>query len=213
MKRYLVLTQLILLLCVTQQVYSQISVGGFGMLNSSNLSGNPPADTKYSGKTSFGGGLLLDYKFNEEVTLSFQPNYIQKGTTVSYDLPSNKEQRDSLTINFSYFSMPLMVKVFANQTVYVSGGIAVDFLQEARTEMVNQDKSNDVKEFTSSLDLTANFGIGFNFQVNSLTLFFEGRFSQGLLNISEFAGSDESSLIPQFKNTGMQLLAGFLYPL
>ena len=213
MKRYLLMTQLILLLCLTQQVYSQISVGGFGMLNSSNLSGNPPADTKYSGKTSFGGGLLLDYKFNEEVTLSFQPNYIQKGTIVSYDLPNNKEQRDSLSINFSYFSMPLMVKVFANKTVYVSGGIAVDFLQEARTEMVNEDKSNDVKEFTSSLDLTANFGIGLNFPVKSLTLFFEGRFSQGLLNISEFDDSDESSLIPQFKNTGIQLLAGFLYPL
>lgn len=58
-----------------------------------------------------GGGLMLDYKATDEVTVSLQPMFLPKGTTVSYDLPSYEKQRDSVNVSFSYFSLPLMVKV------------------------------------------------------------------------------------------------------
>ncbi len=94
-----------LLIVVTQSIQAQFSVGLLGDLSSSNISGSAPSGTIYSGRTGLGGGLILDYKVTDEVTVSLQPMFLPKGTTVSYDLKSYEEERDSVDAKFSYITM------------------------------------------------------------------------------------------------------------
>ena len=195
-----------------QQTHAQFSIGVFGNLSKSALSGNAPTSTEYNSLTSFGGGVMLDYQLTDEVILSLQPMLLPKGTTVSYDLPSYEEQRDSLEVNFSYFSIPLMIKVSATKVVYVSGGLELDFLQSATTTLINYDSESDVENMVASMDIAFNFGVGFTFEVSSINIFFELRYSQGLLNISDFPENSETDLALEFKNTGTQLLVGIMYP-
>ena len=200
-----------LLIIVAQPVQAQFSVGLLGDLNSSNISGSAPSGTKYSGRTGLGGGLILDYKITDEVTISLQPMFLPKGTTISYDLPSYKEEVDSVDAEFSYVTIPLMVKVKASKVVYVTSGFDVGFLQSANATLINMDGEKDISENIESMDISVNFGVGFTFEVSSFNLFFEGRYSQGLFNVSNFSDINENDISSDFKNTGMQLLFGALY--
>lgn len=202
---------IILLLSFNIQLDAQFSVGLFGDLSNSSLSGNAPPSTVYNSIMGIGGGLMFDYKATDEVTVSLQPMFIPKGTTVSYDLPSYKEQRDSLNVQFSYVSIPLMVKVAASKVVYVSGGFEVDLLQSVKAKMVNIEAEEDITSEIKSYDISANFGVGFTFDVSPVNLFFELRFSMGLMNVSKIS-SEEWDIPPEFKNTSTQLLFGIMYP-
>lgn len=204
---------ILFLLLNLPQIYAQVSIGAFGILNSSNFSGNPPSGTEYTGRTALGGGIIADYKFNDEVTLSLQPMLLPKGTMVSYDLPSYEEQLDSVSVDLSYFSIPIVVKVSTGKLFYVSGGIQFDFLQNGKAIETNGNLETDIKNKLESYDIAANFGVGMQFKISSLNLFLEGRYSQGLINVSKFQNDSETNIVSQFKNTGIQLLAGILFPL
>ncbi len=200
-----------LLIIVTQPTQAQFSVGLLGDLSSSNISGSAPSGTIYSGRTGLGGGLILDYKVTDEVTVSLQPMFLPKGTTVSYDLKSYEEERDSVDAKFSYITIPIMAKVKASKVVYVTGGFDVGFLQSATATLINVEGEKDISDNITSTDISVNFGVGFTFEVSSFNLFFEGRYSQGLFNASNFPDNNENDISSDFKNTGMQLLFGALY--
>ena len=195
----------------TQVSNAQFSVGLLGDLSSSNISGSAPSGTMYSGRTGLGGGLIFDYKVTDEVTISLQPMYLPKGTTISYDLKSYEEERDSVDVKFSYVTIPIMVKVKATKVVYVTSGFDVGFLQSATKTNINVDGEEDISDNISSTDISVNFGVGFTFKVGSFNLFFEGRYSQGLFNASKFTDDNENDISSDFKNTGTQLLFGALY--
>lgn len=211
MKHIKIILFAMLVLIVTQPIQAQFSVGLLGDLSSSNISGSAPSGTVYTGRTGLGGGLILDYKVTDEVTISLQPMYLPKGTTVSYDLPSYEEERDSVDAKFSYITIPIMAKVNASKVVYVTGGFDVGFLQSATATNINVDGEEDISDNISSTDISVNFGVGFTFEVSSFNLFFEGRYSQGLFNASNFPENNEEDISSDFKNTGMQLLFGALY--
>ncbi|VAX15135.1 hypothetical protein MNBD_IGNAVI01-1816 [hydrothermal vent metagenome] len=202
---------IMLLIVVTQPMQAQFSVGILGDLSSSNISGDAPSKTKYSGRTGFGHGIIVDYKVTDEITLSIQPMYLPKGTTISYDLPSYEKERDSVDAKFKYITIPLMIKVNATKVVYVTSGFDVGFLQSATATMINVDGEQDITDKIQSMDISVNFGVGFTFQVSSFNLFFEGRYSQGLYNVSNFPDKNENNISSDFKNTGTQLLFGALY--
>lgn len=200
-----------LVFIITQPLHAQFSIGLLGDLSSSNISGSAPSGTVYTGRTDLGGGLILDYKVTDDVTLSLQPMYLPKGTTLSYDLPSYEEEIDSVDAKFSYITIPLMVKVKASKVVYVTSGFDVGFLQSATTTKINIGDEKDISDNIESMDVSVNFGVGFTFKVASFNLFFEGRYSQGLFNASNYADNNENDISSDFKNTGTQLLFGALY--
>ncbi len=76
---------------------------------SSSISGDAPEDASYSGKIGFSGGLIADFTLTEDIILSIQPRYLQKGTSVAYDV-GEYELRDSLTATLDYISLPIMLK-------------------------------------------------------------------------------------------------------
>ncbi len=200
-----------LVLSIAKPAEAQFSVGLFGDFSMANLSGNAPSETAYTGRSGIGGGILIDYKITDDVTISLQPMFLPKGTTVSYDLPSYKEQRDSAIAKFDYVTIPLMIKVKATKVVYVTAGLDFNFLQSANIEQVNFEKTDNVEEFVKSTDVSANFGVGLTFEISVFNMFIEGRYSQGLTNASAFPEDSDTDIPLEFKNTGMQILFGVLY--
>lgn len=202
---------LFLFISFSQIDYAQISVGAIGNLNNSNISGDAPSKVKYTGRTALGGGLIVEYKITDEVYISLQPMLLPKGTTISYDLPSYEEERDSAVAKLTYYTIPLMVKVFANKTVFVTSGFDIGFLQSANSELSNIDKEKDISKNFKSTDISFNFGVGLTFKIRFLNLFIEGRYSQGLFNTSNFPKENEYNIPTEFKNTGIQVLFGAMY--
>jgi hypothetical protein len=211
MKQFKLMLIVILLVVITQPIHAQFSIGMLGVMSSSDISGSAPSGTVYTGRTGLGGGFIFDYKITNDITLSLQPMYLPRGTTVSYDLPSYEEELDSLDAKFSYITIPIMIKVKASKVVYVTSGFDFGFLQSATKTNINLDSEEDISDNIKSTDISVNFGVGFTFDVASFNLFFEGRYSQGLLNASKYPENNEDDISSDFKNTGMQLLFGALY--
>ena len=89
----------------------QVTLGAFGGLNSSKLSGDATANGSYNSLMGGNFGALIDLRLSESLYLSLQPSYSQEGARVFYTVKGETEAVDSVKIRLNYFSLPLFLKV------------------------------------------------------------------------------------------------------
>ena len=203
------------LLLLVQPAAAQFNLGVMGGINKSNLSGDAPSKAKYTSRNGFAGGVFVDVNIARDVFLSFQPMFMQKGTTIAVDVPGERDPKDSLNVNLNYISLPLMVKVISgNGKTYVTGGLDVGFRQGATVKTINGAGSEqDIQESIQQVDIAVNFGLGIMIPLGTPKLIFELRYVQGLADISNIKAEPEGeSLPPQFKTGGFQLFTGLMIP-
>lgn len=195
-------------------IFSQIYIGATGGLMSSSLSGDAPEDASYSGKTGFSGGLIADFTLTEDIVLSIQPRYLQKGTSVAYDV-GEYELRDSLTATFDYVSLPVMVKITSlNKRIYFSSGLDFGYLMNSTVENIVDGSTKDVNELVKNYDISATFGFGVNIPIGSPIISLELRYMQSLLNLSDISTSESGSTFPfRFRTSGFQFLTSIIFPI
>jgi len=195
-------------------IFSQIYIGATGGLMSSSLSGDAPEDASYSGKTGFSGGLIADFTLTEDIVLSIQPRYLQKGTSVAYDV-GEYELRDSLTATFDYVSLPVMVKITSlNKRIYFSSGLDFGYLMNSTVENIVDGSTKDVNELIKNYDISATFGFGVNIPIGSPIISLELRYMQSLLNLSDISTSESGSTFPfRFRTSGFQFLTSIIFPI
>ena len=204
------LTILILsLLFYSSLSMGQVTLGAFGGLNSSKLSGDASAKGSY--KSLMGGnfGALIDVKLTEGFYLSLQPSYSQEGTRVFYSVQGEKELVDSVKIRLNYFSLPLLLKITStNERFYAISGIETGLLLNAST-IIGEDKEElaDVSQW----NIAVHFGAGIRIPVGYPSIFVELRYSQGLLNLTDQPLN--TNIIPRVKTAGFKILAGVEFPL
>ena len=194
--------------------FSQTYIGATGGLMSSSLSGDAPEDASYSGKTGFSGGLIADFTLTEDIVLSIQPRYLQKGTSVAYDV-GEYELRDSLTATFDYVSLPVMVKITSlNKRIYFSSGLDFGYLMNSTVENIVDGSTKDVNELIKNYDISATFGFGVNIPIGSPIISLELRYMQSLLNLSDISTSESGSTFPfRFRTSGFQFLTSIIFPI
>ncbi len=193
----------------------QFHAGVYGGFNSATLSGASPPDWHYMSKIGLAAGAIAEINLTQDVRLSLQPGFLQKGAVIGVDVPGERDPKDSLSINLSYASFPLLVKIIHdNGRVYLSGGVDIGLLQKASyKEIIGDGESLDISEKFDSVDIIAMFGVGFIFPLGRTKLQIELRYSQGLLNISNFESRNpDRYLPPEFKTKGLQMLAGVILP-
>ena len=195
-------------------IFSQIYIGATGGLMSSSLSGDAPEDASYSGKTGFSGGLIADFTLTEDIVLSIQPRYLQKGTSVAYDV-GEYELRDSLTATFDYVSLPVMVKITSlNKRIYFSSGLDFGYLMNSTVENIVDGSTKDVNELIKNYDISATFGFGVNIPIGSPIISLELRYMQSLLNLSDISTSESGTTFPfRFRTSGFQFLTSIIFPI
>ena len=193
---------------------AQVTIGAFGVLNSSGLSGDAPDDFSYTGKTGFGFGLIGEFHLTNDVWLSVQPMSLARGTNIALKTDDEEDPVDAFDLKLSYIAVPILAKfVTAGGKVYVTSGINVSFLSSAKLVAVegNEDEI-DVKDSFKNMDLAVDFGVGGQLPLGRIKIMLEARYEQGLLNISEEQLQNQA-LEARLRSSGLQLLVGILLPL
>ena len=206
----------ILFLFVFQNIsiFSQTYFGATGGLMSSSLSGDAPKDASYSSKTGFSGGLVVDFTLLEDVVLSIQPRYLQKGSAIAYDV-GKYELQDSLTATLDYISLPVMVKINSlNKRIFFSTGLDFGYLMNSSLENIVDGSTKDVGNLFKTIDISATFGFGVNIPIGSPIISLELRYMQSLLNLSDISSSESGTTFPyRFRTSGFQFLTSILFPI
>ncbi len=191
---------------------AQFSVGLFGGANNTGLIGDAPQGSTYRDHLGFGIGVLGEYKFTSDVGLSIQPMFIQKGVNIAYSVRDQREPQDSIEIIINYFSVPILIKVYAgNEIMYVSGGIDIGYKLNASFRRIPSESEKDISDSFKDFNIAAIFGVGAQFRFSQFHIFVEGRYSQGLGNISNPNPGEPEELNPSFRTSGLQLYAGLIY--
>jgi hypothetical protein len=205
----------LLILCIlfpTTFINAQFSVGIFGGVNNSGLIGDAPQGSTYRDRTGFETGILAEYKITSDVGISLQPMFIEKGVKIAYSVFSEREPIDSLEIAINYFSVPILMKVYAgNEIMYVSGGFDIGYKLDATFKGVESGLEKDVTDAFKDFNIAAIVGVGAQFRLSQFYIFLEGRYSQGLGNNSSPDPDDPKEINPSFRTSGLQLFAGLIY--
>ena len=101
----------------------------------------------------------------------------------------------------------------ANNLLYVSGGFDIGYKLDASFKRIGSDTEKDISDSFNDFDIAAIFGVGAQIKLGQFYLFIEGRYSQGLGNISSPIEGEPEELNPSFRTTGLQLFAGVILTL
>jgi hypothetical protein len=206
-----------LLLALVPQADAQVRIGAYGGITSSGLTGDAPQNAEYRKRIGPVIGALVEVPVADNVLISVQPSWKQKGTKIAVDVEGQDERQDSLSLGLSYASIPVLMKIeTAGGKVFVNSGFDAGFLLDAKLSPVEGDgEDEDVSDLIKDFDLAVNFGVGGQFPIGLPRLTIEARYSQSLTNNSNVSvdiGADE--LIPtRFRSSGFEFLAGIWIPL
>lgn len=182
-----------------------VKFGAKAALNIANLTGDLEDNSSLIG---FQVGAFAEFKFSEK--FSFQPEllYSTQGAKTSYSEDYSQELRGqsfakavvdtssnnysenySNTYKLSYLTIPLMLKYYATPKFNVEVGPQIAFLLSAKDDYSYENSegdaesgSEDMKEFTSALDFSLNFGLGYDITENIVAGL---RYNLGLLNVAD----------------------------
>ncbi len=189
---------------------AQPNIGIYGGFNNSSLSGDAPKDAIYTPRIGFLTGLNIDFKISDEVLLSFQPGYGTAGAKLALKDNTGEKYIDSIDISLNYLILPVMINIISNnQRFYFNSGIEVGLLTKASA--YNGAETVDLQSEINEVNVTANFGLTYLIPIGKPFLFFDLRYSQGLINIS-YSGNN-SSYVPRIKSSGLKFRTGIQIPL
>jgi hypothetical protein len=224
MKRLTFLIAAPLVLFFGMSASAQHRIGVIGGLNIANVEAEfDDATMDVSNKTVFGIGGVVDLRLNENFSLCMQPLYQQKGALVT-------QLTDNLDFPFkaAFLELPVFLKAEFGNTVrpYLMAGPTIGYLLSADTEVEYSGLTfkGDLKEVTEKIDFGLGFGAGLRYPISTVSIFVEGRYILGLLNMQK-GGTIEMSAGPiveeitwdkdvdAYKNRGIQIMAGVAFAL
>jgi hypothetical protein len=146
--------------------------------------GDVPPENHYEGITGFGGGIAFDYYLKNDVAISIQPMFIQKGA----DLVWERSNTELARVDFRSFDFNFLLDSKRSEN-----GVTEDFT-----------------DGFESFEVGASFGIGGLIAVGKNYVMIEGRYSQGFSNIASenLTPNDDTTSV---KTTGFLLVVGWLF--
>jgi hypothetical protein len=214
----------LLALFFSMSASAQHRIGVIGGLNIANVDAEfDDATMDVSNKTVFGFGGVVDLRLNEHFSLYMQPLYQQKGalvTQMNTDL--------DFPFKFAFLELPVFLKAEFGNIVrpYLMAGPTIGYLLSADTEVEYSGLTfkGDLKEVTEKIDFGLGFGAGLRYPISTVSIFVEGRYTLGLVNMQK-GGTFEISAGPiveeitwdkdvdAYKNRGIQIMAGVTFAL
>jgi len=223
MNKFNPLFVVLLALFIALPASAQVKLGVIGGANLANLNGKDVDGEKidFSSRTAFGVGGVLDVGLSENVSLRFEPMYLQKGT----EFTDTDPDLGTATFAFKagYLEVPALLKIALGTSstrpyLMVGPSIGVNLSSKLKFSASGISAELDAKEITKSTDFGLAFGAGLSFPVSTSSIFVEGRYNLGLLDIAKegtlkFMGEDIVSGDAEVKTRGLQIMAGIAFPL
>ncbi len=212
MKTALVALTATLLVVGPSEATGQVNLGVFGGASLTDLAGDAPLGTKYENTTGIAAGILGEFRLGNDIWLSLQPMYVEKGSDLLVDFKPMGEP-DTLGFALDYIMLPILLKLVSrNGKTYAAGGLDVGFLSAATIGAA--DESVDVRNSLNKIDLSADFAFGVMLPIGRPALMLEARYTQSILNVAKpNPDFDPGTLPTRFRSSGLQLFGGLLYPL
>lgn len=188
----------ILVLCLSSGLMAQgtkIMAGlSFSKLHGEELSETAERRTGFLGGLGFAMGM-------EKVTLEMEFLYFQKG----YSLEASPGEKVDFVL--TEISMPILIRIkfLPRSSPYVFGGGEAAYVLSFKSKVQGQEVE-DLNDLVKSFDYGLVFGAGFEFAMDLLSFFVEGRYHYGLANIGE--DLDEGEAI---RTRAVVLMAGFRF--
>jgi outer membrane protein OmpA-like peptidoglycan-associated protein len=201
MKRITLLLLSFSIIAATALAQNRVS-GGLSLgANYSKLSaGDNNSGGTYDWKWKWGpaGGLFLDFPIGNMLSINPSLLYSSMGTKYDFTDPiSNTTMK--WTQNLGYFSIPVLLKIKAGNSIGILLGPQVDFLVGARIKDENDNKTDNKSDFKST-----DFALSGGLQImpNS-PVSFTLRYIHGLADIRD-ASSNTTTFSGAFHNRGIQ---------
>lgn len=224
MKRLIFSIAALLALFFSMSASAQPRLGVVGGLNIADVNADfDDEEMDVSDKTVFGFGGVVDLRLSENFSLYLQPMYLQKGTRVT-----DKVDNIEFPFTYAFLELPVFLKAEFGSAVrpYIMAGPTVGYLLSAEVEGEYSGLTfkGDLKEVTEDLDFGLGFGAGLRYPLSTISIFVEGRYTLGLVNMQK-GGTFTMSAGPiteeitwdkdedAYKNRGIQIMAGVAFAL
>jgi hypothetical protein len=201
-----------LLVAAPGEANGQVNLGVFGGTSLTDLAGDAPPGTKYESSTGFAAGILGEFLLTDDIWLSLQPMYVQKGSDLLVGFKQGSVP-DTLGLALDYVTLPILVKFMSgNRKTYFAGGLDIGFLASAT--LTDDDESTDLKDSLNDIDLSADFAFGLMLPIGRPALTLEARYTQSILNVAKQDPDSDPGVLPaRFRSSGFQFFGGVVYPL
>lgn len=192
--------------------WGQVDLGVFAGIDNGRLSGDKLSKTSdYKSRRGFIVGLSIDPQINDLISLSIQPGYISTGSKIQVPDTIRNQYKDSIKITVDYLILDIFIKIQSkSKRLYFSSGLEFGYGLSLVVE--NELEEVDISDELNKWNLAAVFGIGYKVPIKKSSLYFELRYSQGLVNMAK-PDIEEDYNIPRVKISGIKFVTGFQIPI
>ena len=199
------------LLVIQLDSLAQVELGAYAGIDNGKLSGDKYPNTQYKPSAGILVGLSIDAQISDLISLSIQPGFTSTGSRIQVPDSISNEWKDSISIDFEYLLLPIYIKIQSkSKRLYFSSGFEFGYGLSlvVKNEIDEVDITNELNKWNVSMV----FGIGYKIPIKRSGLYFELRYSQGLVNLTK-ADPQEDDNIPRVKISGLKLVTGFQIPI
>lgn len=166
-----------------------------------------PSDADVTDKPSYRMGFIagLGYEFSLAPTFAIEVDALYHQRGFKY-VDKDTDYETKLVMKSDVVSVPILAKYMFPGSVafFIQGGFEVAFVLSSKADVTvttyvdgavdsEEKTSEDVKEFTSSMDYGAVFGAGIVLPMGKSKLVIDGRYYLGLANMLDFSGEDATT--------------------
>ncbi|MBU1701549.1 MAG: PorT family protein [Candidatus Eisenbacteria bacterium] len=181
---------------------------------------NPPSDQDRGAITGFGGGAVLTFGLGEVISLDTEILYLQKGVHTEAVLDDgNWAQGFENDFKLDYVTFSPLLKIGGQGksfSPYFIAGPEISYLVKATANETywygspseKQKKETTLDEFMEELTWGWTAGGGLEIPTESVSIFFEGRYAQGLSNIWT---QESTSAWGEEKPSGIYIFGGIRF--
>ena len=201
-------------------IAGELSIGAKAGLITTSVTGVPQEweDSK-SYRTSFVGGMFLNYAIDDAFSLQPELLYVPKGVTGNlYDGFISVD----VTPSFEFLELPILAKYTFptggkwHPCVFAGPSFAYVLSSKLKISAGWLSTSIDISSLTNDTEFGIVAGTGFDYETGRGVLTFDVRYERGLTNIIksgevEFLGSTQTISIDEFKNYGFAFLVGYQF--
>lgn len=210
-KSMLILCTLFLSVTVIAQ-NQKVKLGVKAGLNISSLTFDE-SELDSSTKAGFTAGLMVEVPLAKNFSLQPELLYSQQGTKTSFSDTDVTNSNFRSTIELNYLNIPVMLKYFVIEGLSVQAGPQIGILLKANNKYEdnflgyeNQD-SFDLKDYSTGIDTSVNFGLGYQLQNKFYT---DLRYNISYSNV--FKEGDANHFINHdMKNRVFQITIGYFF--
>ena len=202
-----------LFISVTVMAQSEkVKLGVKAGLNISSLTFDE-SELSSSSKTGFTAGLMVEIPVAKNFSLQPELLYSQQGTKTSFFDQDVTNSNFKGTIELNYLNIPLMLKYYVIKGLSLQAGPQIGLLVKANSKYQdnflgyeNQESFN-LKKYSSGIDTSINFGLGYQFKDKFYTDF---RYNISYSNV--FKDGDANYFINHdMKNRVFQITIGYFF--